>query len=351
MLLSFAAVIAGLLLLIWSADRFVDGASLFARIAGLSPLLVGILIVGFGTSAPEMLVASIAALEGNSGLGIGNAIGSNISNIALILGITAIIVPLSVKHRVVKVELPLVLGAGVLAFALLWDGTLGRMDGIILMLTLFAVMSFLTYLALQRDSNPIVSSSPPPANSPIDTSANTGKNHSEQPSPSEVKPEVESEEEVQGLKYALFWTMAGLVLLIVSSKLLVWGAVNIAQTFGISDLIIGLTIIAIGTSLPELAASIISARKQQVDMAVGNVVGSNLFNTLGVLALPGLLRPDSVPVEALQRDFPIMLGITLLLLIFSLGYWQRYRLTRWKGMVLFALFIVYEIILYLQATA
>ncbi|HHC73948.1 MAG TPA: calcium/sodium antiporter, partial [Thiothrix sp.] len=281
LLLSFAAVIAGLLLLIWSADRFVDGASLFARIAGLSPLLVGILIVGFGTSAPEMLVASIAALEGNSGLGIGNAIGSNISNIALILGITAIIVPLSVKHRVVKVELPLVLGAGILAFALLWDGTLGRMDGIILMLTLFAVMSFLTYLALQHDGKP------------ADTLSNAGSNHSEQSA--KAGGEAESEAAPQGLKYALFWTIAGLLLLIVSSKLLVWGAVNIAQTFGISDLIIGLTIIAIGTSLPELAASIISARKQQVDMAVGNVVGSNLFNTLGVLALPGLLRPDSVP--------------------------------------------------------
>jgi len=335
LLLSFAAVIAGLLLLIWSADRFVDGASQFARILGLSPLLVGILIVGFGTSAPEMLVASIAALEGNSGLGIGNAIGSNISNIALILGITAIIVPLSVKHQVVKVELPLVLGAGILAFALLWDGTLSRMDGIILMTSLFVVMGLLTYLTVQRKQQ-----HSPPTNSAHLT--NDVAQNSEASNPAEKQ---------QRLPYAILWTIIGLILLIVSSKLLVWGAVNIAQAFGISDLIIGLTIIAIGTSLPELAASIISARKQQVDMAVGNVVGSNLFNTLGVLALPGLLRPDSVPAEALQRDFPIMIGITFLLLVFSFGYWQRYRLTRWKGIVLFALFIAYEILLYLQATA
>ena len=329
LLLSFAAVIVGLLLLIWSADRFVDGASQFARIFGLSLLLVGILIVGFGTSAPEMLVASIAALEGNSGLGIGNAIGSNISNIVLILGITAIIVPLSVKHQVVKVELPLVLGAGILAFALLWDGTLSRMDGIILMTSLFVVMGLLTYLTVQRKQQ----------HSPL---TNDVAQNSEASNPAEKQ---------QRLPYAILWTIIGLILLIVSSKLLVWGAVNIAQAFGISDLIIGLTIIAIGTSLPELAASIISARKQQVDMAVGNVVGSNLFNTLGVLALPGLLRPDSIPVEALQRDFPIMIGITLLLLVFSFGYWQRYRLTRWKGIVLFALFIAYEMLLYLQATA
>jgi cation:H+ antiporter len=335
LLLSFAAVIAGLLLLIWSADRFVEGASQFARILGLSLLLVGILVVGFGTSAPEMLVASIAALEGNSGLGIGNAIGSNISNIALILGITAIIVPLSVKHQVVKVELPLVLGAGILAFALLWDGTLSRMDGIILMTSLFVVMSLLTYLALKRDQY-----HPSPTNT-----ANVD-NNATQKLASNNPPENQ-----KSLSYAILWTIVGLILLIVSSKLLVWGAVNIAQAFGISDLIIGLTIIAIGTSLPELAASIISARKQQVDMAVGNVVGSNLFNTLGVLALPGLLRPDSVPAEALQRDFPIMLVITFLLLVFSLGYWQRYILSRWKGIVLFALFIAYEILLYLQATA
>jgi cation:H+ antiporter len=326
MLLSIAAVIVGIILLIWSADRFVDGASGLARNMGLAPLLVGMLVVGFGTSAPEMLVSSVAALQGNGSLGIGNAIGSNITNIALVLGVTAIITKLPVQSRIVKIELPLVLGSGVLAYILLFNQYLSRIDGIILFTTLILVMTYLTRLSMRlyRES---------PTN--------------DEPLVSNVYDELPPE---MPLKSAIIWTMIGLVLLITSSNVLVWGAVNIAQAFGVSDLIIGLTIIAIGTSLPELAASITSAKKGETDLAVGNVVGSNLFNTLGVIALPGLLHPDTLPPEALTRDFPIMLGTTLLLLIFGIGCWHRYVLNRWKGFVLLGIFIAYEILLYFQAT-
>lgn len=327
MLLSYLAVIVGISLLIWSADRFVDGASGLARIMGISPLLVGILIVGFGTSAPEMLVSSVAALEGNPGLGVGNAIGSNIANIALVLGITAIIVSLPVNSRIVQIELPMVFAAGFIAYWLLRDGYLSRLDGIILMSLLIISMSFLAYLSLRFYRSP----------------------QGEEPLVSDAYDSMPTE---LPKPKAIFWTLSGLVLLVASSKVLVWGAVNIAENFGVSDLVIGLTIIAIGTSLPELAASIASARKKEMDLAVGNVVGSNLFNTLGVLALPGLIAPSVVPAEALNRDFPIMLALSALLLLFSIGCWksQRYLISRWKGMFLFSIFIAYGILLYFQTS-
>lgn len=329
MLLSYLAVIVGLSLLIWSADRFVDGASGLARIMGISPLLVGILIVGFGTSAPEMLVASVAAIDGNPEIGIGNAIGSNITNIVLVLGVTAMITQLPVASRIVKIELPIVFAAGVIAYLLLKDGHLSRWDGVILMSLLFISMGTLAYLSLHFYRQP-----PPSSGEPLVSDAYDAM-PAELPTPK-----------------AIFWTIAGLLILVASSKMLVWGAVNIAEHFGVSDLVIGLTIIAIGTSLPELAASIASARKNEIDLAVGNVVGSNLFNTLGVLALPGLIAPVVVPQEALTRDFPVMLAVSALLVLFSIGCWksQRYLISYWKGFVLFGIFIAYEILLYLQTT-
>jgi cation:H+ antiporter len=326
MLLSIAAVFFGIIILIWSADRFVDGASGLARNMGLAPLLVGMLVVGFGTSAPEMLVSSVAALQGNGSLGIGNAIGSNITNIALVLGVTAILTKLPVQSRIVKIEVPLVLASGFLAYALLFfDQHLSRLDGIILFATLIIVMTYLTRLSMRLYREPPSRNDEPLVNNVYD----------------ELPPDLP-------LKSSILWTIVGLILLISSSKILVWGSINIAQAFGVSDLIIGLTIIAIGTSLPELAASISSAKKGETDLAVGNVVGSNLFNTLAVIALPGLLHPDSVPSEALYRDFPIMLLTTILLLVFGIGCWHRYIINRWKGFVLLGIFIAYEILLYFQ---
>jgi cation:H+ antiporter len=308
-----------MLCLIWSADRFVDGASGLASNLGLAPLLVGMLVVGFGTSAPELLVSGTAALENNPGLGMGNAIGSNITNIALVLGVTAMIVKLPVHSRIVKIELPILLLSGIAVFWLIaHDNNFSKLDGWILAISLVVVMSFLVYLSLNSETKVLETES------------------------------VAELPEVLPLKMAIFWTVAGLILLVLSSKALVWSATNIATFFGVSDLIIGLTVIAIGTSLPELAAAISSALKKQTDFAVGTVIGSNIFNTLGVLALPGIIGTTEIPEGVLERDLPIMLAITVLLLIFGIGYWNRYVINRWKGFVLFSGFIGYEFILYMQ---
>lgn len=321
LLVPIIALLIGMFLLIWSADRFVDGASGLARNFGLSPLLVGMLVVGFGTSAPELLVSGTAALQGNAGLGIGNAIGSNITNIALVLGVTAIVVKLPVQSRTVKIELPIVFLSGLFAFWLIYrDNDFSVMDGWILLASLVVVMGILTYLAIRSPDKRLAS-------------------------------EAEAElPKALPLKASILWSIAGLVILVASSKLLVWSATSIAVYFGVSDLIIGLTVIAIGTSLPELAASISSARKGETDFAVGTVVGSNLFNTLGVLALPGIIGTTGIPDGLLTRDFPIMLALTGLLLLFGMGCWQRYAIGRWKGMILLLAFFLYEAYLYHQAT-
>ncbi len=325
MLLFIAAIIVGFVLLIWSADRFVDGAASIARNLGVTPLVVGMLVVGLGTSAPEMLVSAEAALQGNPGLGIGNALGSNITNIALVLGVTAIFYVLPVHSRLLLKEFPLMLASAVLVWVLFADGYFSQLDGIILLVTLILVMGWMI-LSARREvkmHDPLVEESI-----------------------------VEIPDELP-LKVAIFWSIAGLALLIISSKMLVWGASNIATALGISDLVIGLTIVAIGTSLPELAATISSARKGETDLAVGNIVGSNLFNTLAVLSLPGIISPSALPEGVLSRDMPIMVGLTTLLLIFSFGCLKksRFQINRWKGIVLLLGFIAYETLIYFQATA
>lgn len=319
MLTLISTLIIGMFVLIWSADKFVDGASGLARHMGLSPLLVGMLIVGFGTSAPEMLVAAAAALQGNPGLGIGNAIGSNITNIGLVLGVTAIIVNLPIHSRVLKIELPIIMISGIAVYLLiLFDNSLSRLDGWILAISLIVTMSILTRLSL---------SSPKPILA------------------AEAFAELPT---ALPLKSSLFWTIAGLILLISSSKALVWSASEIAQILGVSDLVIGLTIVAIGTSLPELAAAISSALKKETDFAVGTIIGSNIFNTLGVLAIPAIIGMSHIPDGVMDRDMPFMLGITALLLLLSIGLWQRYKLTRKEGVILLACFIAYQILLYKQ---
>jgi len=324
MLLFSAAILVGLALLIWSADLFVDGASSIARNMGISPLIVGIVIIGLGTSAPEMLVSGVAAFQGNPGLGIGNAIGSNITNITLVLGFTAILYVLPVHSSLLKKELPLVLATAILAWGLLADGFFSRLDGIILIITLVIVFSWMIISAKKasEDHDPLID----------DT--------------------IEELPEKLDKNKALIWTVGGLALLLISSKMLVWGASNIASEMGISDLVIGLTIVAIGTSLPELAATISSARKGETDLAVGNIVGSNLFNTLAVLAIPGLVQPLKVPDGVLDRDMPIMIGLTVLLLLFSFGCFKnsRFKINRGKGIILFLAFVAYEGLIYYQST-
>lgn len=267
MLLAALAVIIGLALLVWSADRFVDGAAASAGHFGMPPLLIGMVIVGFGTSAPEMVVSVLAAVQGNPGIALGNAYGSNITNIALILGITALISPIAIQPQIIRREMPVLLAVTVLAVWQLWDGYLSFADGIVLSATLVLLMGWTTLRSMKGSDN----------------------------FARDIADELADSDNKIPLRRALFWLVLGLAILILSSRLLVWGAVVIAQALGVSDLIIGLTVVAIGTSLPELASSVIAARKGEHDIAVGNIIGSNLFNTLAVVGLAAAIHP--MPVD------------------------------------------------------
>ncbi len=322
MLLSSVAVVAGFIFLVWGADRFVLGASATARNFGISPLIVGLTIVGFGTSAPEMLVSGMAAYQGNPGISIGNALGSNITNIALVLGITALIVPLTVHSGIIKRELPILLLVLVLALLLMMDGNLGQGDGLFLLLGMFLMIFWVVRLGLkERDSG--------------------------DPMSSEFDAEIP---EGMPTSKATLWLVVGMVVLFVSSQILVWGAVNIAKAFGVSDLIIGLTIIAIGTSLPELAATVASALKKEHELAIGNIIGSNMFNILGVMALPGLIHPSTVPDGVLTRDYPVMIGLTIALFMMAYGFRGKDgKINRVEGGLLLSAFCGYMYWLYLAA--
>jgi len=312
--MAWLAIIGGFALLMWSAERFVLGGSALARNLGVSPLIIGMVVMGFGTSLPEMLVSGIAASNGNPALGIGNAIGSNIANIGLVLGITALIVPLSVSSGTLRREYPVLFAVMLLAGVLLWDGDLSRMDGIILFSGFFLVMGWMVWQGMN------------------------GRKDGKDPLVLELETEIPTD---MSTGVAVMWGLLGLVILIASSRLLVWGAVEVAQSFGVSDLIIGLTIVAIGTSLPELAASVMSALKGEDDMAVGNVLGSNMFNLLAVLALPGLILPSELDIAVLERDFPIMVGLTVALFAMAYGFRGPGRINRIEGGLLLTAFVAY----------
>jgi cation:H+ antiporter len=323
LLLPALAILAGFALLIWSADKFVLGASNTARSFSISPLIVGVVIVGLGTSAPEMLVSAIAACQGNTGISIGNALGSNITNIGLMLGLTAVIYPLHIHSKLLKREMPILLIIIILSLFLLMDQYLSFLDGLLLISTMFAMLAFTVYET---------------------------KTHSKDTLPQEILDEIP--EEVSKSE-ALKWLLIGIVLLIASSRILVWGAVEIAEFCGVSHLIIGLTIIAIGTSLPELATTITAARKQEFDLAVGNIIGSNIFNLLGVMALPGLIKPDSFDIEVLTRDYPVMIALTVALIIFSIA-WRKDKscvVGRFEGGILLAGYIAYMLWLFKDMSA
>ncbi len=319
MLMASLAIIFGLILLVWSADRFVEGSAATARYFGMPPLLIGMVVVGFGTSAPELTVSVLAALQGNAGIALGNAYGSNITNIALILGISALINPLVVHSQVLRKELPILLGVTALAAFQLWNGYLSRWDAWVL-LFVFAIYLFWSVREALRHRS--------------DTLAQ--------------EVEVELKSHPLPLRAALLWVGVGLVLLIISSRILVWGAVSIAHALGVSDLIIGLTIVAVGTSLPELASSVVAARKGEHDIAVGNIIGSNLFNTLMVVGLAGVLRPLEVPHEVFSRDIMVMALVTLAL--FAMGYDKQGegKITRLKGGLLLLVYLGYTAFLWSQ---
>ncbi len=323
MFLYLGGLIIGFIVLMWSADKFVDGASSLATSMGMSRLLVGMIIVGFGTSAPEMTVSALASYEGNAGIALGNVYGSNIANIALILGLTVLIRPIAIEKKVVFREIPLLMGATILSIALLWDLHISRLDALILLVA-FAIVMFLSIRDSMREKKLL-----------NDLSPVLGENSPLQVEEEEIAP--------MPMKMAIFWLVAGLVLLVGSSRLLVWASVNIATAFGVSEIIIGLTIVAIGTSLPELAASIAASRKNEHSLVIGNIVGSNFFNTLMCVGVAGLVRPIEVLPEVLNRDLLLVIGLTALLFIFCIkvGKQKDGILSRYEGFVLLMVYTLY----------
>ncbi|SMY17194.1 calcium/sodium antiporter [Photobacterium aquimaris] len=319
MLEAIVLLCVGLALLVWSADRLVYGAAALAKNFGVAPLIIGMTILAMGSSAPEMMVSATAALADKTDTAVGNVLGSNIANIALILGITAIIKPLSISSTIIRRELPIMLGVTVIAGAILWDNYLSRNEGIILAV-LFGIF-LIVMMKISRDSksDPLLEEQ----QADIPTGVSNTK--------------------------AIIWVLIGLGVLLYSSDMVVGSAVIIAKYFGMSDLVIGLTIIAVGTSLPELAASVASVFKGEDDMAVGNIIGSNIFNILAVMGIPGLLNPSALSPLAMDRDFYVMLAISILLLVMALG--KRRQINRVEGGILVICFIAYQAFLFLNVAA
>jgi cation:H+ antiporter len=312
MLASVMAIVVGLAVLVWSAERFVWGATGLAQHWRLPPLLIGMLVIGFGTSAPELAVSVSAAMQGSPALALGNAYGSNIANIGLILGLTAVLAPIAVHSRVLKIELPLLV---ILTLGVGWqlsDGAISRTEATVHL----ALALGLTVWAVKQAGR-----------QPTDALAD------------EVR---DAQEPTPPLRWSLLWTVIGLVALVLSARVLVWGAVSVARLWGVDEVIIGLTVVAVGTSLPELAASLAAVRKGAHDLALGNVLGSNLFNLLAVVGLAGVIEPMAVPAGVLARDWWVMFGMTLSLFIVGYGFRGRLgRINRWEGAGLLGAYVVY----------
>lgn len=312
MTLPIIALVIGLIFLLWSADYFIEGAAVTASHLGVPTLLIGIVIVGFGTSAPEMVVSAFSAHQGNPGLALGNAYGSNIANIALILGITALISPIKVHSQVLKKELPILFIITGLAAVQIFDGTLTKTDALVMLIALAVVMGWSIRHGLSKKDDTFGA---------------------------DVKDELREHD--MPLRKAVVYLIAGLVVLVISSRVLVWGAVDIATAMGISDTVIGLTIVAFGTSLPELAASIAALRKSEHDLIVGNVIGSNLFNTLGVVGIASAIHPMQVAPEIISRDFLVMAILTVGLFLFAYRFKKDGRLNRIHGGLFLAVYLGY----------
>ncbi|MGH1486452.1 MAG: calcium/sodium antiporter [Cellvibrionaceae bacterium] len=313
-LLPWIAILAGFGGLMWSADRFVDGSATIAGRLGVSKLIIGLTVVAFGTSAPEAIVSISSSLKGAGELAVGNALGSNLANIGLVLGITALIAPLPIKGHILKQEYVIMMGVMALAGWFLWDGQLQFWEGIVLMASLLPLLTWIAYSKKQH-------------------------------------PEEEEDIHELTMKAGVFWFLVGLTTLIVSAEILVWGAKITATNFGVSPLVIGLTVVAVGTSLPELAASVASALKGHHDIAIGNVIGSNMFNLLLVMGIAPAIAPLAMGPEVFSRDFLAMVGITLVLGITMLVSYLRSdrshgQLGRLIGLVLLLLYVAYYILLF-----
>jgi cation:H+ antiporter len=319
MLLQGLAIITGLTLTIWSADRFVDGAADTAQHLGISPLIIALTIMAVGTSAPEIATSALAAAQGFPDLGVGNAIGSNIANIGLIAGITALVAPLRLRSASLRRELPLLILVTLACLLLLTDGSLGRLDaGLMLLMLVGALFYFARMARRPQGDDPIVSTGPA------------------------------AEGPKRSLRMALLQLGLGLGVLLGAAQLLVWGASNLATTLGVPELVVGLSIVAVGTSLPELATCVAAALKGKHDIAVGNIIGSNLFNLLIVLPLPGLIAPGPLASGVLERDYPVMIGLSLLIVVLARGFGGRGIIHRWQGGVFLLLFLGYQCLLFLM---
>lgn len=312
-----AALLIGFLVLFKSADQFVIGSVATARNFNISPMFIGLTIVALGTSAPEIFVSAISSLQGQPGLAIGNAIGSNIANVGMVLGITAVMVPLKFRADIVRNDMPILVFVTMCAMAVLVDGHLGIWDGLLLLLGLVA---FLSRLAVEHRKSTNM----------------------------ELAAEIQELSEIPDMSNsrALTTFALALIFLLLSSELLVWAVVNIATTLGVSELIIGLTIIAVGTSLPELVVSMTSVLKDQTDIAIGNIVGSNIFNILAVLSIPCILAPTPISAEILVRDFGVMFILTMLLVAFAFQIKGEASISRPKGLLMVTIWVSYLILLY-----
>ncbi len=323
MLINCIALVIGLIVLVFSADKFVSGTASIARNLGVSSLLIGLTIVGLGTSAPEILVSAFASLQGNGGLAVGNALGSNIANIGLILGTTALIAPLTFKSGLLKRELPILALISGMCYLLAFDG-MSVGDSLWMLIVLMLFILWLIRLAKQEQ----------------------GQNDAY-----ELELEEEIPKDMSSLKAWSYFAL-GLTGLLLSSRLLVWAAVNIAEAFAVSDLVIGLSIVALGTSLPELAASITSVMKKEDDIAIGNIIGSNIYNLLAVYSLPGLVSSTQLDEIVLMRDFPVMMGLTLVLFILGFSFKRdNGSISRFEGACLFAAYCAYQGFVYHSAVA
>ncbi len=312
----------GIVLLVLGADRFVVGAGATARNLGVTPIMIGLTVVAFSTSAPEIFVSIVAASQGNTELAIGNALGSNIANIGLVLGATALVRPLVVRSDTVRREIPVLLAVTLFTLTLFHDQTLSRLDGVILMAGLVLVMSWIVGLGIRS-----------PASDPI---------------LQEFEAEIRSD---LNMAQATTWLGVGLAIMLVGSIILVSGAHEVAVGLGVSDMIVGLTMVAIGTSLPELAVSIVSAIRGEYDLAIGNIIGSNIFNLLAVLGIAGIIHETSVIREVLLLHFPVMIGFTLALFAMTYNFTGSERINRLEGVALLTAFSGYHWFLYLQHQA
>ena len=321
MLIAIIQLVAGFLLLVWGADRLVAGASATARNLGVSPLVIGLTIIGFGTSAPELVVSAVATLKGNAGLAVGNALGSNIANMGLVLGATALIYPLRMESTALKREYPMLLLIMLVCFLMALDGTYSKLEGWTLIIGLFAVVIWIIRIGLYR-----------PLSDPLAEEFDA-----------EIPKDVPT-------RTAVFWLTVGLIVLPISSTFLVDGAITIARFLHVTDTVIGLTVVALGTSLPELATAITAALHKEDDLAIGNIIGSNIFNLLGVLGIAAVIQPFTLLPIILARDFPAMFLITGALFLMASDFRGPGRIGRRSGSALLAMYIGYIIMVWMSST-